>query len=139
MFDGLFAFARWIDGGWRRAKGAVLHGQGHQCREGRFDLGTFRSVRKYFIDHANTIVFAGCLVLVYRHHTVTNTSPNATEDSPCRGARLICRSSNFSLSVVWWFEKERCQFRCCFRHSDLGSKLRDPSPVTFVLVFIVRR
>ncbi|GFU26265.1 hypothetical protein TNCV_2085741, partial [Trichonephila clavipes] len=25
--------------------------------EGRFDLSTFRSVRKYFIDHAKTIVF----------------------------------------------------------------------------------
>ncbi|GFT11864.1 hypothetical protein TNCV_1923781 [Trichonephila clavipes] len=25
----------------------------------------FRSKRRYFIDHAKTIVFAGCLVLVY--------------------------------------------------------------------------
>ncbi|GFX36655.1 zinc finger MYM-type protein 1 [Trichonephila clavipes] len=28
-------------------------------KEGRFDLGTFRSVRKYLIDNAKTIVFAG--------------------------------------------------------------------------------
>ncbi|GFT66395.1 hypothetical protein TNCV_3208381 [Trichonephila clavipes] len=42
-------------------------------KEGRFDLCTFRSVRKYFIDHAKTMVFALCLVLVYIDITPPHT------------------------------------------------------------------
>ncbi|GFT72657.1 hypothetical protein TNCV_755661 [Trichonephila clavipes] len=51
---------RWIDG----APTAAREGcssfvrAGPPLKERRFNLGTFRSVRKYFIDNAKTIVFA---------------------------------------------------------------------------------
>ncbi|GFW98069.1 hypothetical protein TNCV_2491251 [Trichonephila clavipes] len=42
-------------------------------KEGRFDLGTFRSVSKYFINYAKTIVIALSLVLVYIDITPPHT------------------------------------------------------------------
>ncbi|GFV46347.1 uncharacterized protein TNCV_3232361 [Trichonephila clavipes] len=59
MFDGLVAFAvdRWRhDCGARRVR--FISRPGSPMKEERFVQGTFRSVRKYFIDHAKTIVFA---------------------------------------------------------------------------------
>ncbi|PRD30367.1 UNVERIFIED_CONTAM: hypothetical protein NCL1_26605 [Trichonephila clavipes] len=65
MFDGLVAFAvdRWRHDCAQRGCGSFAR-SGSPMKEGRFDLSTFHSVRNYFIDHAKTIVFARCLVLV---------------------------------------------------------------------------
>ncbi|GFU54575.1 hypothetical protein TNCV_3025231 [Trichonephila clavipes] len=48
---------QWIDGATTAARGSLVR-QEPPIKDGRFDLGTFRSAREYFIDHAKTIVFA---------------------------------------------------------------------------------